>query len=648
MSKVIEEMQKLVEQLNFHAKLYYKNDAPIISDGEYDLLYDELVALEKETGFVLPNSPSRRVGDDIISEFKPYKHSHKLYSLDKAQSIEELRAWYTRTAKTLGSAPTLTVEYKFDGLTINLVYEKGELVSAATRGNGEVGEDVTAQVKTIKNVPLTIDYAGRLEVQGEGIMRLSVLKKYNEKNTEQLKNARNAAAGAIRNLNPKVTSSRKLDVKCYNVFADGFLSQEQMNDFLDKQGFETGDYFTVIKNLDNIDEIICEIEKKRPHLDFLIDGIVFKVNDVNLREDLGQTDKFPRWAIAYKFKADEATTIVKDVVWQVSRTSKLNPGAILEPVELAGVTVQHATLNNFADIQKKGVKIGSRVFIRRSNDVIPEILGVAEYFDDDKEIKKPEKCPYCGAPVRCEGAFIYCSNKDSCAPQIVDKITHFASKGAMNIDGFSEKTAELLLNERGVKDYSDLYELTVDSLQNLDGFAELKTKNILASIEKSKSAKLSNFIYALGIKNIGKKASKQLEKAFKNFDNLKDATVEQIVELEDFGDITAQSIVDYFSDSNNLEQIQKLFDLGVKLIEEDEKSGVLSGKNVVLTGSLPTLKRSQAENLIVENGGAVSSAVSKNVNLVIAGDEAGSKLEKAQKLGIEIIDEADFLKLIGK
>lgn len=648
MSKVLEEMQKLVDQLNYHAKLYYKNDAPIISDGEYDLLYDKLIALEKDTGFVLPNSPSRRVGDEIVSEFKPYKHSHKLYSLDKAQSVDELRAWYTRTTKALGIAPTLTVEYKFDGLTINLVYEKGALISAATRGNGEVGEDVTAQVKTIKNVPLTIDYVNRLEVQGEGIMRLSVLKKYNEKNTEQLKNARNAAAGAIRNLNPKVTASRKLDVKCYNVFAEGFHSQGQMNSFLEKQGFETGDFFKTIEGLDDIEEVINQIEANRPHLDYLIDGIVFKVDDVSLREDLGQTDKFPRWAIAYKFKADEATTIVKDVVWQVSRTSKLNPGAVLEPVELAGVTVRHATLNNLADIQKKGIKIGSRVFIRRSNDVIPEILGVAEYFDDDREIETPTKCPYCGAPVRAEGAFIYCTNDVSCAPQIVDKITHFASKSAMDIDGFSEKTAELLLNERGVKDYSDLYELTDESLRNLDGFADLKIKNLLSSIEKSKNAKLANFIFALGIKNIGKKASKQLEKAFKTYDNLKNATVEQIVELDDFGEITAQSVVDYFQNEANLAQIDKLFSLGVKLFEMEEKTGALTGKNVVLTGSLPTLKRSQAEHLIVENGGAVSASVSKSVNLVVAGEDAGSKLEKAQKLGIEIINESQFLKLIEK
>ena len=444
---VLEEMQNLVKELNFHAEQYYKFDSPVISDGEYDKLYDRLVALEKETGFVLPDSPTRRVGDDVLKEFKQYRHTHKLYSLDKCQSYEELLAWRARTEKALGRKYDMTAEYKFDGLTINLTYENGELVSAATRGNGLVGEDVTSQVKTIKNVPLTIEYKNHVEIQGEGIMRLSVLEKYNRTHDEPLKNARNGAAGAIRNLNPKVTAERRLDVMCYNVYGPRFDTQAEMQEFLKEQGFETGDYFRIVKTDSDAEKCVEELEKKRPTLDFLIDGIVFKINEVALRDILGETEKFPKWAVAYKFKADEATTVLRDVIWQVSRTGKLNPLAVLDPVELAGVTVKRATLNNFADYEKKGLKIGSRVFIRRSNDVIPEILGIASHTSESREIEKPKFCPYCGAPVEEKGVFLYCTNNETCAPQIVRKLTHFAEKGAMDIEGFSDKTAELLLNE---------------------------------------------------------------------------------------------------------------------------------------------------------------------------------------------------------
>ncbi len=646
---VLDEMQRLVGELNYHAEQYYKYDKPVISDGEYDKLYDRLVSLERETGFVLPDSPTKRVGDETLKEFVQYRHSHKLYSMDKCQSFEEFLGWYARTAKTLGTAFELTCEYKFDGLTINLVYEGGRLIAAATRGNGEVGEDVTKQVLTIKNVPLTIGYKGHIEIQGEGIMRLSVLKNYNESHSEQLKNARNAAAGAIRNLNPKITAERNLDVMCYNVFGDKeFSSQEEMQRFLIENKFTVGDFFKLAKNEEEVGAVIEELIEKRPTLDFLIDGIVFKLNNLQMREVLGETEKFPRWAVAYKFKADEATTVLKDVVWQVSRTGKLNPLAVLEPVDLAGVTVQRATLNNFTDLQKKGVKIGSRVFIRRSNDVIPEILGIAEHTGESREVEKPEVCPYCGAPVEERGVFLYCTNTESCAPQIVAKLTHFAEKGAMDIDGFSEKTAELLLNELQVKEFADLYELKKEDLIGLEGFGELKAANLIAAIEKSKSTTLQNFVYALGIKNIGKKAAKQLESRFGVFDALRSATSEELQNIDDFGQIMAESVVEYFENPANLEQLDRLFSLGITLKVEEKTEGVFSGKLVVLTGSLTNFKRSEAEKLIKERGGETSSTVSKAVNLVVAGEDAGSKLAKAEKLGIEIIDETKFAELLNK
>ncbi len=643
---VLEEMQNLVKELNFHAEQYYKFDSPVISDGEYDKLYDRLVALEKETGFVLPDSPTRRVGDDVLKEFKQYIHTHKLYSLDKCQSYEELLAWRARTEKALGRKYDMTAEYKFDGLTINLTYENGALVSAATRGNGLVGEDVTSQVKTIKNVPLTIDYKNHVEIQGEGIMRLSVLEKYNRTHDEPLKNARNGAAGAIRNLNPKVTAERRLDVMCYNVYGPRFDTQAEMQEFLKEQGFETGDYFRIVKTDSDAEKCVEELEKKRPTLDFLIDGIVFKINEVALRDILGETEKFPKWAVAYKFKADEATTVLRDVIWQVSRTGKLNPLAVLDPVELAGVTVKRATLNNFADYEKKGLKIGSRVFIRRSNDVIPEILGIASHTSESREIEKPKFCPYCGAPVEEKGVFLYCTNNETCAPQIVQKLTHFAEKGAMDIEGFSDKTAELLLNELKVKDFSDIYKLRKEDLTGLEGFGDLKAGNLIASIEKSKNVGLSDFLYALGIKNIGKKAAKQLETRFKTLNGVMNAGFEELTAIDDFGEVMAKSVVEYFSDEAKRQEIDKLTALGINVKSAEKKEGVFSGINAVLTGSLSGYKRSEAEKLIVERGGECSSSVSKAVNLVIAGEEAGSKLEKAKKLGIKIIGEDEFTRML--
>ena len=643
---VLEEMQNLVKELNFHAEQYYKFDSPVISDGEYDKLYDRLVALEKETDFVLPDSPTRRVGDDVLKEFKQYRHTHKLYSLDKCQSYEELLAWRARTEKALGRKYDMTAEYKFDGLTINLTYENGALVSAATRGNGLVGEDVTSQVKTIKNVPLTIEYKNHVEIQGEGIMRLSVLEKYNRTHDEPLKNARNGAAGAIRNLNPKVTAERRLDVMCYNVYGPRFDTQAEMQEFLKEQGFETGDYFRIVKTDSDAEKCVEELEKKRPTLDFLIDGIVFKINEVELRDILGETEKFPKWAVAYKFKADEATTVLRDVIWQVSRTGKLNPLAVLDPVELAGVTVKRATLNNFADYEKKGLKIGSRVFIRRSNDVIPEILGIASHTSESREIEKPKFCPYCGAPVEEKGVFLYCTNNETCAPQIVQKLTHFAEKGAMDIEGFSDKTAELLLNELKVKDFSDIYKLRKEDLTGLEGFGDLKAGNLIASIEKSKNVGLSDFLYALGIKNIGKKAAKQLETRFKTLNGVMNAGFEELTAIDDFGEVMAKSVVEYFSDEAKRQEIDKLTALGINVKSAEKKEGVFSGINAVLTGSLSGYKRSEAEKLIVERGGECSSSVSKAVNLVIAGEEAGSKLEKAKKLGIKIIGEDEFTRML--
>ena len=642
------EMRELVDKLNRYAREYYELDEPTVSDKEYDELYYTLVEMEKATGITLPDSPTHRVGGAPLKNFVRYNHRQRLYSLDKAKDETELSGYFSRVEKVVGAFPEMTLEHKFDGLTLSLTYENGVLVTAATRGDGVTGEEVTSQVRTIKSVPLNIEYKGLIEIQGEGVMRLSALAKYNEKAAVPLKNARNGVAGAIRNLDPKVTASRNLDFVAYNVgYSDRrFASQSEVNAFLREQKFLTDEAFCLIKDKQTAVSKLKEIEKNRDKLDFLIDGAVLKINSFALREELGFTDKFPRWAIAYKFEAEETTTVVKDVVWQVSRTSKINPLAILEPVELMGVTVKRATLNNYSDIQKKDIKINSRVFIRRSNDVIPEITGISEHTKDSYDIAKPSVCPYCGAPVREEGAFLYCTNPSHCAPTIIASLTHFAEKGCMDIDGFSEKTAELLLNELEVKQPYQLYDLTAEQLLTLDGFKEKKADNLLKAIEKSKQVTLDRFLFALGIPGIGKKTAKVLADKFGSVDRLKLANKEELITIDDFGEILAGNVVDYFADEKNLETISELFARGITVKEEEKKEGIFSGRNVVLTGSLSSFKRSAAAKEITERGGKVSDNVSASVNLVIVGEDAGSKKQKAEKLGIEIWDEAKFLSVL--
>ena len=646
--KPYDRMKELVEKLNRYAALYYEEDAPVISDAEYDAMYDELRALEEKEGYTLKNSPTHRVGGAPQKKFEPSRHLLRLYSLDKCKTEGEIAEWYDRIVKAVGKEPEITAEYKFDGLTLNILYEGGKLVKAATRGDGVTGEEVTAQVKTIAGVPRTISYTGRIEIQGEGIMRLSALAAYNAKSDEPLKNARNGAAGAIRNLDPAVTASRNLSFMAYNIgYSDRhFASQREMHDFLVKEGFETESDFTVLKGADAAFAFAEKVGELRPTLDFLIDGVVFKVNDTALRDEIGYTEKFPKWAIAYKFKADEMTTVLRDVVWQVSRSAKLNPLAVLDPVDIGGVTVRRATLNNYGDILKKKVKIGDRVFIRRSNDVIPEIMGVAEEAPDAKEVEKPTVCPACGAPVREEGAFLYCTG-EHCAPQIVSCLDHFASKDAMDIDGFSEKTAEQFYNELHMTSPVGLMRLKKEDVVGLERFGDKKADNLIAAIAAAKDTTMDRLLFALGIDGIGKKTAKDLAARFGTFEALEKADRDALTAVDGIGEILADNIVSYFADEDNLRLIADLFASGVTMRETEKKSGVFEGMRVVLTGSLPTYKRGEATALIEENGGEVASSVSKTVDLVLAGSDAGSKLEKAQKLGIRIIDEEEFKRMLG-
>ncbi len=641
--------RQLVDILNKWAYEYYVLDAPTVADKEYDALYDELLRLEKESGEVYPDSPTRRVGGEPIKGFEKHTHIARLFSLDKAVSEEELRAFLTRVDKGAEGEKEYTVEYKFDGLTVCLTYDNGHFVRATTRGNGVVGEDVTAQVLTIKSFPLKISYTGTLEVRGEAIIRLSVLDKYNETAAEPLKNARNAAAGAIRNLDPKVTEKRGVEIYFYDVnytSTGELLSQTAAHDFLQKEGFKVFPYFRVCKGTDEVIAAIAEVERERKTLDVLTDGAVIKLNDATLREELGFTDKFPRWALAYKFEAEEVTTLVKEVIWQVGRTGKLTPLAILEPVELGGATVSRATLNNMGDIERKDVKIGSRVLVRRSNEVIPEILGATEHYESSREVEKPTVCPACGRELLEVGAHLFCPNR-LCEPRVVATLDHYASKNAMNIDGFSASTALTLTQKRGVVKPSQLYRLTKEDFARLEGFQDKKINNLLTAIEGSKAPALDAYIFAVGIDGVGRVAAKDLAARFGSMEKLQRATAEELIALENVGEITANAIVAYFADEENQKELADLAAVGVTPVWSNEKKeGVFSGESVVLTGTLSDYKRSQAQKLIEERGGVCQSSVTAKTTLVLAGEEAGSKLEKAKKLGIRILTEEEFTKML--
>lgn len=644
----------LVALLNRYAAAYYEQDAPLVSDAEYDALYDELLALEAESGEVLPDSPTLRVGGAPLVKFEEHRHLGRLWSLDKVRTKEGVADFVRRVqAAAAGRRVTFGLEYKFDGLTVNLTYDHGVLVQGATRGNGIVGEAILPQMRTIRNIPLSIPFAGRMEVQGECIMRLSVLDAYNRTADEPLKNARNAAAGALRNLDPAVTAARKLDVFCYNVgYIEGktLHNQTEMLAFLMENGFPISDY---VRYCDTADQLLHEIdlaEEKRDSLDFLIDGMVIKATDFALRQELGSTEKFPRWAMAYKFAAEETTAVVEDVTWEVGRTGKLTPLAHVGPVEFAGVTVRKATLNNWDDVQRKRVGIGSRVFIRRSNDVIPEILGAVPNDHPIRPVEKPTRCPQCGAHVEQRGAHIYCTNSLSCRPQIKARLAHYASRDAMDIDAFADKTAEQFIDAFGISTIPELYALTHEQLVALERFGHKKAQNLLDALETSKTRPLSAFLFALGIPNVGVKTAKDLAKSFRTLAAVRAATREQLLEIEDIGEVVADGIVTFFADPSINEQIDLLLARGVSPAEEAEITGdrPLAGLTVVVTGTLPTLSRRDAEDLIEQNGGKAAGSVSKKTAFVVAGEAAGSKLTKAQQLGIEIIDEAEFLKRIRR
>lgn len=649
----LERLKWLTDEVNKHNKNYYVYDNPTISDAEYDKLYDELLALEKELNFSLPDSPTSRVGDDVLSKFEKRKHEFPLYSLNKVKDFLDLGKWISDMQNDSGKRDLdFSLEYKYDGLKVVIEYADGIYKTATTRGNGKIGEDVSLQVKTIKSVPMKIPFKKRLIVQGECMMTNKAFEEYNKTADIPLKNPRNGVAGAVRNLDPKETAKRKLDFFCYDVsYVEDYeiKTQKEMHDFIIEQGFLTGDYFKIVKNLKQAEDEIEKIDKIKDHLDVMIDGMVLKVNDNSIREDIGYTNKFPKWAIAYKFKPVELSTILKDVVWQVGRTGKITPIAILDPIELSGATVSRATLNNTQDIERKQISINSRVFVRRSNEVIPEVMGLAEKSDDAINIVAPKFCPSCHSELKTIGANLFCVNHKHCYEQIVDRLTQFVSRNAFNIEGLSEKTLYQLYQKFDLSYPYELFTITKDMLAQLDGFKDKKISNLLNSLEKSKNIDWANFIFSLGILYVGDKTAFVISKKYNSIDELKSASFEDLISIDDVGEIVANSIIEYFQDEDNLININKLIELGVKINFPSDKmeENYFTNKTIVLTGALNSYSRQELTKILLSYGANVTSSVSKKTDLVIVGADAGSKLNKAKELNIEIIDENKLIDILS-
>ncbi len=652
MENIEKKIEELRKKLIYHSNKYYNDDEPEIEDFEYDMMMRELIALETEyPQFDKVDSPSKRVGGKADNSFESVVHSVRMESLQDAFSIEELKAFDSRVKDTASSAEYV-VEPKIDGLSVSLEYRNGEFFRGSTRGDGDIGEDVTGNIRVIHNVPLVLNKKlPFLEVRGEVYMPKKSFEKVVDRqllnNEKPFKNPRNAAAGSLRQKDSSVTATRGLDIFIFNIQqieGTQINSHKESLDFLKECGFNTVPFYKKVQSIDSAIDEINRIGDMRGDLSFDIDGAVIKVDNLEERKVLGNTAKFPKWAIAFKYPPEEKQTVIKDIEIAVGRTGVLTPTAVFDPVHLAGTTVSRATLHNQDFINEKGIAIGDTVTVRKAGDIIPEVLCVNFHNDNNGTFEFPKYCPSCGSPVvREEGeAAIRCINPE-CPAQLLRNLIHFCSRDAMDIEGLGPSILEKFVDEKLICETIDIFKLEAGKISQLEGFQQTSANNIIASVEKSKENDLSKLIFALGIRHIGSKAAKLLSEHFKTIDNIVNASEEDILEIDGFGGIMAKSVVDFFSEESARELINGLKELGVNVISQSNiVDNRFEGKTFVLTGTLPTYSRAQASEIIEGFGGKTSSSVSKKTDYVLAGEASGSKLDKANALGIKVINEEEF------
>ena len=668
MAKNIEkEITELRDKIRYHEHRYYVLDDPEISDFEFDKLMHRLKELElQHPQLVTPDSPTQRVGGAPAEEFPKLRHPAPMMSLDNTYSVDDLRDFDRRVRELAGrDRVEYVAELKLDGLSMALTYQDGALTHGVTRGDGEVGEDVTTNIRTIRSVPLRLEAKklkligtpARFEVRGEVIMTRKAFEQTNAQREAagepKFANPRNSAAGTIRQLDSRIVAERKLDMFIYYLLVNGAElpgEHAQALETLSQMGFKVNPHWRRCPAFDDLLAYIQEWETKRDDLDYEIDGIVIKVNNTDLWQELGTTAKSPRWAVAYKYPARQATTRVMDIRPQVGRTGTLTPVADLEPVDVGGVTVSHATLHNMDEIERLGVKIGDTVLIQRAGEVIPQVVKVVKHAEDGREFAMPKKCPVCGGDVhRAEGEVAYRCVNTACPAKLKESLLYFAGRRAMNIDGLGESLGDQLVDKGLVHDVADLYKLTHQQLADLERMGDKSAQNLLGEIERSKQAELARVIFALGIRFVGERTGQLLATHFGSLDKLAKATEEELVEAEEVGPRVAEAIQEFFQEKRNREVIEKLRKAGLQFEQKQTRQtgGMLAGKQFVLTGTLPTYSRDQAKQLIEERGGRVVGSVSKKTDYVVVGADPGSKLEKAHALGIKTLDEAELRKLLG-
>ena len=655
--KIRQEMQQLQKEVEHHMHLYYDLDAPELEDFEYDRLIHHLMDLEEQyPEYASPNSPTKRVGGSAMNTFREVPHKVQMGSLQDVFSLDELRAFDERVRETVPE-PTYVVEQKIDGLSVSLEYRNGELAVGSTRGNGLVGEDVTENIRTIRSIPLKLPQPlPLLEVRGEVYMPVNsfwrLVREQELREETPAKNPRNAAAGSLRQKDPKIAAARGLDIFCFNIQQlEGTVceSHEASLELMRSLGFPVSPDYKVVHTIEEAIRQIEKIGELRGKLGYQIDGAVIKVDSFADRERLGSTAKYPKWAVAFKYPPEEKETVLRSIALQVGRTGAVTPTAEFDPIELAGTTVSRATLHNQDFITQLGVNIGDTIVVRKAGDIIPEVIGVRNHPKDKPAYVMPAHCPSCGTLLvrDPEVAAIRCPNI-SCPAQILRSLIHFCSRSAMDIEGLGEAACELLLQQGLAKTPADLYRLTKDDLMRLEGFQTKKAENILAALEKSKQNELGALLFGLGIRNIGEKAAKLLAARFGTLQAVEKATREELLSIDGFGEIMAESVLQYFADENNRKLCDDLLSLGLRPWVPRQASAALAGMTFVVTGTLPGYSRDEIENLIEKNGGKAAGSVSKKTSYVVAGEAAGSKLAKAQSLGVPVLTEQQLLELIER